>query len=1072
MLENQNSFSKEEKEAIRKEYNDGRQKQRLRGCYQKVVLDGIRSNNHRSYERAVWELMQNAGDLSPHAVIKMELSNDEFCFSHKGKLFDMTTLCNLVEQLSSKSEKDDNVGQYGTGFMVTYSLSREVLIKGDCEIKNKRVPLNFWLDRTYDDEEKFIEELEKELKSIDNLIDERYTYTPNDWTSFTYPLDPEKSIKIKDRIEKTIHLMPFVLVFNDSIAECSITSSGRTTKYTKKEPNPPECDETDGDKKYRKVVTQIEITEDEEKRTVEIASIESIDGNSRVIVPPLPSGFDAVNNIPSQFLFFPLLGTENFGINFIFHSSNLYPVGNRDSYQLPTENPSVNVEAESNERVLNEMIDMLFNYYRDNPSAQNLPLDFAEVSFKYYKEGDPITKEFYERLQKKFSDEFQEWRMIPTKNGYKSMRDADHPKVLGPEFYKSLAKEQMGKHLPVIQEFAASFFVIPQKDIVEWSKVVYGWNPNESNYYIKLEDICQNIKEKSEHLKDFLLYLKDLGEMTGLASQFPLIPNRKAELKSSKDLYDGKTITPALYEIASPIIGDKADKIVDEEYSDIVDLSEYTRKALFDDVKSSIRDWHDNFIRLHKLMEEDVRVRAIIKYCSAYKITSEMEGADKYRDELMPVICAFYNDVEYERLEIPSLSLDEPDLYGNAFDFLIDYTLLMISQKLRLEDNDNRNLLLTFLKKLAEGNDEFKKKIKDYAVIPNQLGELKKADELKLAVFEYKEEIIGLYKEAFSQDEKGTQDLQVELVNEDFKVICEFNKYEGKDVGGKIEGRLKEIDYKNNAVPQIIRNLDDSEEKKKEIWKEYFPTIEKKKQEIFFNLGTQEDREAIFRIQMKGGNVMQEFAKLAKRDDCEAILEEAIEIISRKQKEDRVYNFKLRIGKLIENEIRKEISNIGEFSVDDVQPEQDIVISYNGKDLYYIECKAKRNFSDPAHMSSPQIKKAVREKGRYALFCVDLTNETGCKLSPEASEDEVAAAHDDIIANTHVHTDIGERLGVVKTLMEYEKNVDSNEDISIDSKLLSCNIPKRVFNQGKTFEDFIQELNGILKTEKENTINS
>ncbi len=1058
MSENQNSFSPEKKEEIRKKFNDSRQKERLRGCYQKVVKNGIERNNHRSYERAVWELMQNAGDQSDHAVIKMKLSNDEFCFSHKGEPFKMTTLCNLVEQQSSKSEEDDNVGQYGTGFMVTYSLSRKVHIEGYCKIEDKRVPLDFWLDRTYDDEETFIEELEKELKLIDKLIDERYTdspndWTSNDWTSFTYSLDQEKSIKIKDRIEKTIHLMPFVLVFNDKIAECSIISSGRTTKYTK---GLQECNEADG-KNYRKVVTQIEITKEGEPRTVEIVSIESIDGYSRVIVPPLPSGFDAVKDIPSQFLFFPLLGTENFGINFIFHSSKLYPVGDRDSYLLPNENDSSPAKAKSNEDVLNEMIDMLFNYYRDNPSAQNLPLDFAEVSFKYYKEGDPKTKEFYEKLQNKFSDEFQGWRMIPTMNGYKSIRDADHPKVLSPEFYKSL-EEQIGKHLPVIQEFAARFFVIPQKDIVEWSKVVYGWNPNESNYYIKLEDICRNIKEESEHLKDFLLYLKDLGKTDDLANQYPLIPNRKAELKSSKDLKDGKTINPALYEIASPIIGDKADKIVDEEYSDIVDLSKYTREDLLEDVESSIRRWRNDYIRPHKLMEDDVRVRTIIRYCSAYKNTSEMEDADKYRDELMPVICAFYNDVEYKRQEIPSHSPDERDLYGDAFDFLIDYTLLMISQKLRLGDNDNRNLLLTFLKKLAKGNDELKKKIKDYAVIPNQLSELKEASKLRLADFEYKEEIIELYKEAFSQDENETvKDLRAELVHEDFKDIYGFDKYGGDTVGGKIEDRLEKIEYKNNAaVPKIIRNLDDPEKGK--IWKKYFPKIEKNKYRILYAIGKPEDLEALYIIQMKGSDAMQAFAKLADRDDCDAILQRAIDIIIQKQKDDRDYNFKLRIGKLIENEIRKEISNIGEFSVYDVQPEQDIVISYNGEDLYYIECKAKWNFSDPAHMSSPQIKKAVREKERYALFCVDLTDETGCKLSPEASEEEVAAAHDDIIANTHVHTDIGERLGVVKTLVEYEKNVDSNKDISIDSERLSCNIPKRVFNQGKTFKDFIQEL--------------
>lgn len=77
-------------------------------------------------DRAIWELVQNACDLSKHEPchIKMTLTKDQFVFTHKGRLFTYETLSSLIRQVSSsgkqirQTEGDElpTEGQYKTCF--------------------------------------------------------------------------------------------------------------------------------------------------------------------------------------------------------------------------------------------------------------------------------------------------------------------------------------------------------------------------------------------------------------------------------------------------------------------------------------------------------------------------------------------------------------------------------------------------------------------------------------------------------------------------------------------------------------------------------------------------------------------------------------------------------------------------------------------------------------------------------------------------------------------------------------------------------------------------------------------
>lgn len=69
------------------------------------ILQKIGELDIYSGDRAIWELCQNARDLSEGAEIKISLENDCFTFAHKGRPFNEDSLLSLVKQVSSEEKE-------------------------------------------------------------------------------------------------------------------------------------------------------------------------------------------------------------------------------------------------------------------------------------------------------------------------------------------------------------------------------------------------------------------------------------------------------------------------------------------------------------------------------------------------------------------------------------------------------------------------------------------------------------------------------------------------------------------------------------------------------------------------------------------------------------------------------------------------------------------------------------------------------------------------------------------------------------------------------------------------------
>ncbi len=249
------------------------------------------------------------------------------------------------------------------------------------------------------------------------------------------------------------------------------------------------------------------------------------------------------------------------------------------------------------------------------------------------------------------------------------------------------------------------------------------------------------------------------------------------------------------------------------------------------------------------------------------------------------------------------------------------------------------------------------------------------------------------------------------------------------------------------------------------------PNISSKKEEIFFTRVPKQNKNNVYKLmKITDNNILGTLADLADNPHMNEILAYAENLMKEQKQRESDFKFKHEIGKHIENLIRESISTeLGprlqvktkedpnsNCVVDDIQNGQDIVISVDGQDIYYVEVKAKWSFSvDPAHMSKNQMNRAIQNADKYSLCCVDLTGQKE-NFYPEMPE---------VITNTYVHLQIADEL---QNIMSGIAKADSLQDEGITmGGDYRCNIPKYVFKNGSPFNSLI---GAIIKKIESHTI--
>ena len=1044
--------------------------------YCNKIRKGLEDLDEKSGERALWELVQNARDLSEKARIKIELTESCIIFSHHGKPFDYTSFRALVKQDSSKDRNGaDQVGQYGTGFMTTHAFNRMVHVSGpfvvkvsNDEIKGYVQVKNFELDRTLVDTIDGPRKMREQLNDVRDLWKgELRSEIADDTTSFRYDLTSEQVVEVSAQISNAIRLMPFVLVINARIKEMEISNHHTNEHFTlkKKEERGYETLCKDGWKVVTEEILLINHKTNASPVSYICKSLQS-DKDDVVIIPPFPETCGDVCEIPSLFLWFPLLGTEAFGVNFIFHSKRFYPVEKRNNIMLPGSTIMKQEKGSLNSAVLKEMTEVLFDYYAKDENAKNLPRKLCEVSFPQLSE-DEATRKFYEDMQLLWNARIPYWKVLPIGDNHYAISNPN-VKLLHRDFYSQLKPEQIIQYESTLANYAllpkktdGESYLMPTSDIIAWSETVDRWNCNrDGEFFISVADVCKAIQSKRNDLHSFLMLMKDSGNAK-VMEEYPLLPNRAGELRKKNELYNASFMDSTVYDLVKVVMGDDSKKIYDTSFLDVCEVNPYVQTDLQRAITSTMGSWRTMTLNnQEKKTLTDEQLSALINFCSA----SCMPEFNNSRGRMMPLIAKFHGKEFHIINTIRFKTENEEDFYSVAFNLLLDYTLYLLCHKDAEWVKQNREWLKSFLTEYSPStNDEHKKRLDDYGVLPNQKGELCLMKDLHMNNG-VPHEMATIYLTIFGKD------LHEKWVDEDFEDIIPLTKDEPKDIATTIEGSLvtdMKQEAKDRKFEKIVRTIVLKIAESKE-WEDWFCQINDKKATYTFSMKSGNAQKSLFSLMDIDDENLERLAKLGETGSIEYMLDKMERQQELEYENEARFNHLHAIGKHIEDVMRNKIGSDlvqvesptrteGHTIAEDVQNGQDIIVRIkNGEewtDVYYVEVKSKWDFTEPAHMSTRQIKMAAQHPDEYALCCVDLREHKNEDLENLPSET--------ILECTRVKMGIGDVLNpMVKTILEADNRSD-DEQIKISE--YRSNMGAKVFEVGDPFAVLLNRIEYLVR---------
>jgi hypothetical protein len=282
-----------------------------------------RVKDREEYEqRWFWELLQNAKDsieVGEKVKVKIAIDSNSISFSHSGNPFELDDILSLIVQGTSKAAKEGKTGRFGTGFMTTYLLSKEVEITG--RLTNNQGCFKFLLNRNASSNDEFYKrQIESNEAFEESFEEESYLGDSVFQTRFVYQLDDLGKQTANTGLKSLDDLIPFTQLFNNQVESVIVVKDGKETTYHQRFITDVKVGddivrewslETIVDNSIFKQVSAYTVTKDD----FEIAILTEKDGSVEYL--------SRVNDeVPRLFLTFPLIGTEEIGIPFIINSNH------------------------------------------------------------------------------------------------------------------------------------------------------------------------------------------------------------------------------------------------------------------------------------------------------------------------------------------------------------------------------------------------------------------------------------------------------------------------------------------------------------------------------------------------------------------------------------------------------------------------------------------------------------------------------------------------------------------------------------------------------------------------------
>lgn len=329
------------------------------GIATKIMQHMARIRNSSDVNQArrwVMELLQNARDVAyPDQPVKIRitLEEDKLTFSHMGRPFRVENILAIINQVSSKVDDEETVGQFGTGFVTTFQLSEQVQLDG--VLKDEGLPykpFSVMIDRRGYKEEEILQGIGQAMKQIEeaDVALSLENYDREEFhTTFRYFLEQQRSREIArigmEDLQDTIF---YVLLFSRKIESVELLyrlpDLRKSVIYTRGEERPL------GE---RLCITEFQqIVDCGESRQCECYQICSIEKDGMTLAAGYSeeSGFLKFSEKCARiFLDFPLIGSEKFCFPVVVNSRAFHPNEPRSGISLVDQVTSVDAGVNKEE---------------------------------------------------------------------------------------------------------------------------------------------------------------------------------------------------------------------------------------------------------------------------------------------------------------------------------------------------------------------------------------------------------------------------------------------------------------------------------------------------------------------------------------------------------------------------------------------------------------------------------------------------------------------------------------------------------------------------------------------------
>ncbi len=1005
------------------------------------LIQGFQKLNNSHAKRAIWELFQNAIDLSDKAEIIIEHRLGALIFKHSGKPFDDNTLNCLIKQVSSKSAEsnDDEIGQYGTGFITTHSFGRRILLSGSLKNNNAFIPLKeFEIDRTAKTSPDLIKDLVRQQESVFDLIEMgEYLNDSSPFTEFAYISESQLEQQyVSDAIKSLPFILPYVMVLNKKLHEVKVLESDNQTTIYKK-----------GEITQNGIFFKSEILINGTSEF--ILSIENYEPQLTVILPLTIENEAKVFNeqLSRLFLFYPLIGTENFGINYIIHSRLFFPTEQRDGIYLNSVTEQVKENEEQNRELILKASEMIFAFVKEYAIEIKNPINLAQINFNINSDK-PLLNTYFQSLKTLWIENFKTFPLVETAVG-------NLEAAVSHFVDKELLTSEV--HNEAIYNLVNKYWKnIPLKEISnEWTRKIDEWSIESINY-IKIKDLIDKIQTdgslhafaKPEELKTFYKFL--LKDHDGAFTHYALLPNIRGDFKHFSSLNRITNLPQTLIEIADILMPEITEKHINENFKFNLELNVYSRKQYSTDINGQVIKLVTDNTKSSELAPDFLG--KLVAYCNI----SSSNDANNAPGKIMKLISNYYC-LSDQVIIIPTIKDDEINI-GPAQRRLLRMFLNDLSNQEPSWVEEN----LLFLHKLHElgSYKDYEEMFLTMRIFPNQLNELESQTALKT-----EQNIPDELKVYYDYIVQPNLPIKATLIRRDFaKYLINKETKSARSLGEAIESVLSNDGQYGDVIGHKFQ-IEIREILQKVIqdsnWASYFSFLNARRANIVLDSVTEDSIISdVFSIVSLETKQINKLGILARNKNLDQIISLGMQAFEDNSKKDNDFLFKKVIGTRIEALIRNKIGkDLSQFNIvpKDVQNGQDIVISLAGVDVFYIEVKSRWNSDNSIMMSKNQFLNAAKNKDIYSLCCVEMSNYKTNEPGRYEVED-VTVIFDRIkFCNT-----IGVELEPLINGMLV--NTDLSNDITLTGDY-KATIPQRIIKTGQSLDEFIAYLISKLKLE-------